>query len=972
MKKKGLIAFLCTSLTFVSFPAESSQRMSLDANELTSSLITSSAQDSIGYIWIGTEYGLNKYDGIELTGYYKEDSYKESLLDNSISAIYCDTEGRLWIGMSSGLQMYDHNSDSFKTVAFESDRNRLNVIDIIQSVSGRIWVNIYREGVFEVDPDTMTAKPMTQIIRSCGTSIISHIFIDKNKRVWIGSEDKGIFCMDPENGKVIRYSLDGTSSNNIEHIGENTDGTIIAANDGCIWTLDENSGKFKRMIQPAGTNLYIRDIVLRKNGELIAAAEHQGLWSIDVLNNKIEQINYEKANIVNILEDREGNLWCGCRHKGFMTISDTTETLSLNGIEPVLTNIYFGNRAVKINDLIDNRGRIKLKSENNSLRMTFSTMSMRYPEKISFRYRMSGLEKDWKRTRAGDNWIEYNMLPAGRYTMEVCAEGNDEVSAVWQKKIVVKKSWYYSIPINILYICILCGISILIFREIRRRRREETDERKFYYYANMAHEIRSPMVMIMNPIERLIKSENNPETIHILKIMKRNSQRVLRLMNHFLDSRKLDNGDMTLNIKETDLVGLIKDTLETFAYEAGKREISINFEYPYEKMIFKVDPDHMDTIVFNLVSNAITHTPDNGEVKVTLSMSQEYGNIEISIADTGAGIDEKEINKKFKTGLNLCQELVKLHNGTIWAENRSDKSGAIFTFSIPNLSGEEFTGIKPDGENIRISITESDLRYKPEKKVRVRNQERILIIEDDEETSHYLIEVLSLSYKITTARDGESGLKIALSETPDLIISETKLPGISGLQMIKRIKNNPNTTHIPIILISSTTDINEEMEGLEYGADIYMTKPFNTTILESRIDNLLKNRQRVKGKYSGAHQEDKIKTIEVTSNSDKLMERIMTVINEHLDNPDLNVEMLSSEVGLSRAQLHRKMKEMTGISTGEFIRNIRLKKAAELLAEKKINISQIAYIVGFSSQTHFSTAFRKFYGISPTEYIKNQ
>ena len=280
--------------------------------------------------------------------------------------------------------------------------------------------------------------------------------------------------------------------------------------------------------------------------------------------------------------------------------------------------------------------------------------------------------------------------------------------------------------------------------------------------------------------------------------------------------------------------------------------------------------------------------------------------------------------------------------------------------------------MKPAGEKHRINITESDLIYKPDKKIRVRNKERILIIEDDEETRHYLIEVLSPSYKITSAHDGESGLNMALSEIPDLIISETELPEISGLQIIKRIKNNPNTTHIPIILISSANDLNEEMEGLEYGADIYMTKPFNTAILESRIDNLLKNRQRVKGKFSGAHQEDKIKTIEVTSNSDKLMGRIMTVINGNLDNPDLNVEMLSTEVGLSRAQLHRKMKELTGISTGEFIRNIRLKKAAELLAEKKINVSQIAYIVGFSSQTHFSTAFRKFYGISPTEYMKNQ
>lgn len=963
---------ICTLLTFVSFPAKSSQRRNLEANKLTSSLITSSAQDSLGYIWIGTEYGLNRYDGIELKGYYEDATDTGSLLDNSISYIYCDREGRVWIGMTSGMQMYDQRSDSFKTIRFEGDCNRLNVTNIIQLVSGMIWASVYREGIFEIDPETMTAKPMQQISMLCSNANLNYIYEDDNQRIWIGSEDMGIFCIDENLQRVMRYDLDGTETNSIEHIAESEDGSIVAACDGGIWAFVEHDGKFKRMDQPEGSALYVRDIVLRKNGDLIAAAEHQGLWLIDKNNSRIEKIEYEKANIVNLLEDREENLWCGCLHKGFVTMMDTMSFGSLSELKLLLTNIYIGNRTVNISNLTDSKNRIMLKSDQNSLRMTFSTMSIRNSENISFRYRMDGLDKEWKKTRPGKNSIEYEKLPAGRYTMEVCAEGNDEATAMWQQKIIVRRPWYCSVAAYILYTCIACVAATLIIKDIRRRRREEVNERRFYYYANMAHEIRSPMVMIMNPIERLIKTENDPETLHILKTMKRNSQRVLRLMNQFLDTRKLDEGDMSINLRETDLVGLIKDTLETFAYETGKRGINIEFEYPYEKMIFNVDPDHIDTIVFNLVSNAITHTPYKGEVKVVLAMSKEYGNIDISIADTGPGIDEKEINKKFKAGLNLCQELVKLHNGSIWAENRSDRSGAIFTFRLPSISSEEFTGSRPEGEKIKISITESALKYKPEKKVRVKNQERILIIENDEETSHYLVDILSPSYKVLSAHDGESGLKIALMETPDLIISETELPGISGLQLIKRIKNNPNTTHIPIVLISSATDINEEMEVLDYGADIYMTKPFNIAILESRIDNLLKNRQRVKGKYSGSYQEDKIKTIEVTSNSDKLMGRIMTVINDNLDNPELNVEMLSTEVGLSRAQLHRKMKELTGISTGEFIRNIRLKKAAELLAEKKINVSQIAYIVGFSSQTHFSTAFRKFYGISPTEFMKNR
>ena len=369
-------------------------------------------------------------------------------------------------------------------------------------------------------------------------------------------------------------------------------------------------------------------------------------------------------------------------------------------------------------------------------------------------------------------------------------------------------------------------------------------------------------------------------------------------------------------------------------------------------------------------------------------MGKQYGNIEISVSDTGPGLDEKEIGRIFNRfyqtsaqqftdtrgfgiGLNLCQMLAELHNGNIVAENRQDRSGTVFTLTIPTVATSMENGM--DGGEIRsASISVSDSADRTRKKVRVKNTERILIIEDDEETRLYLEEMLSPSYKIMTARDGDSGLQRALTELPDLVLSDIVMPGMNGLQIVKRIKNNPNTTHIPVIILTSNTGMSDRIEGLELGADAYIVKPFDMDELLTTIDNILKNRQRIRGKYSGAHQEDKIKPIEIKGNSDKLMERIMKVINDNLDSPDLRVEMLSEEVGLSRAQLHRRIKEITGISTGEFIRNIRLKKAAELLAENKVNISQVAYMVGFSSQTHFSTAFRKFYGISPTEYINRE
>ena len=365
--------------------------------------------------------------------------------------------------------------------------------------------------------------------------------------------------------------------------------------------------------------------------------------------------------------------------------------------------------------------------------------------------------------------------------------------------------------------------------------------------------------------------------------------------------------------------------------------------------------------------------------EIILWCSSEYGFIELIVTDSGPGIEDKNLeaifrrffqvsednnstHKGFGVGLNLCQMLVEMHNGSITASNRTDgRSGAVFTVKLPFVHTATFSDTTTETSDKMVHTfisTASDGSLK-DRKSRVKTTNRILIIEDDEEILMFLKESMSPLYKVMTSNDGDIGLQKALTELPDLIISDVIMPGTDGFQIVKRIKNNPNTTHIPVVLLTSKADMSDRLKGIEYGADAYMVKPFNIDELHLTIENLLKNRQRIKGKYSGSFQEDKIKTIEIKGNSDKLMEKILKVVNDNLDNPDLKVEMLAEEVGLSRAQLHRRIKEMTGISTGEFIRNIRLKKAAELLSEKKINISQVAYMVGFS----------KYYGISPTEYI---
>ncbi len=1271
------------------------------AGQLTSSLVSSAIQDENGYIWIGTVYGLSRLDGIETTEYFHSQD-EGSLQDNFIREIFCDNEGRVWVGTITGMQMYCPETDSFKSVSFGGLAYVPNVSEIIQLKSGRIWAIVSRLGIYELDPESMTASPVGHITELCGTDHFNSIHEDKNERVWIGTDEDGVFCLDKSHKSVAQYKFTGNSEEQIDKIGENADGIIIIAAEGKVWMFDEVRKQFIPLKQPANTYLAVEDMLLTSDGEFLIATANSGLWRIDDRTQSVTarntifpaDINQSKANIVSLMEDREGNIWCGCFQRGMVMIPapdtdksfnfwklsaiegldygidhgatssllkdsegriwcgaqdgslfvlnedgsihrkftlehtaqclfedsrgniwigyenfgmsrlnpatgkvtyipelsqffvktiiehngttlyigtlghgiweydlrdgrcakltsddpynylllrnsyintlmidsrnrmwvghflgaacydlgtgrfleystdsilnssvgytlaetkdssiwigtnngifkwsdkdrnytnyDTENGLSSNMIcgivegydgnlwcstfrginrinrtdgtvttfgtssaassqefiqgifctdgktiyfgdsygitrfsppvnagsntrTVILTSLQVGNSKANINDYLKDGNVLSMKYNQNTFTIGFSTMSFRNAENIRFRYRLEGLDENWYTTSYGTSTITYNHLPAGRYTLEIFADENSEFSPTQRWSVHIGRPWYGKWWSFLIYAAVLCIMIVLTEITIRRHRNEEMNQQKLRYYVNVAHEIRSPMVMILNPIEKLIKNEEDPEKRHTLNTIKRNSTRVLRLMNDFLDIKKLDKGLMVPEFRDTNLVESIKETLSNFSYEAEKRNIDLVFEYAFEKMVFNVDPVHIDTIIFNLVSNALKFTPDGGEITISLRMSHQYGKIEISVSDTGTGIDEKEIglvfnrfyhtstkqftdHRGFGIGLNLCQMLAELHNGSIVVQNRLDRSGTVITLTLPTIT--ETTALGEAGTN-SVNVTEYQEKLK-QKKTRIKNTERILIIEDDEETRLYLEEMLSTSYKIMTAKEGDSGLQRALTELPDLILTDIVMPGANGLQILKRIKNNPNTTHIPVILLTSNTGMEDRLEGLEHGADGYIVKPFNIDELTTTIDNILKNRQRIRGKFSGAHQEDKIKPIEVKGNSDKLMERIMAVINDHLDDPDLRVEMLSEEVGLSRAQLHRRMKEITGISTGEFIRNIRLKKAAELLTEKKVNISQVAYMVGFSSQTHFSTAFRKFYGISPTEFMNRE
>ena len=489
----------------------------------------------------------------------------------------------------------------------------------------------------------------------------------------------------------------------------------------------------------------------------------------------------------------------------------------------------------------------------------------------------------------------------------------------------------------------------------------------------------------------------------MLLTIKYNTGRILNLINQLLDVRKIDKGQMPILCEEVDIRSFVNELLLVFTEQARLKKISLETKFPEKLPTVWIDPNNFDKVLVNLLSNAFKYTPENGviciEVKTgsnpkSSGLLQKY--MEISISDTGKGVNEKELKKIFNRfyqgdgshtmhslgfgiGLNLCQLLVKLHHGIIFAENRTDTQGCRFVIHLP-LGCKQFEKGR-NGKRWKPALDSTWRNGRPIYSITIPSREKVkyrktnysvLVIDDDDELRSFLKDNLAAYYHVDVAIDGVEGRKKAITQQPDIIISDVIMPNMDGIQLLKELKKNANTSHIPIILLTSQVEFSNRIEGLVQGADGYLCKPFNMEELMVLITNLIANRVRLKGKYSGSQtQEGKIVPVELQGNDEALMERIMSIINENLSNPNLNVEMLTQEVGISRTHLHRRMKEMTGTAPSDFIRNLRLQQATVLLENKDLSITQIAYAVGFTSQTHFSSAFKKVYGLSPMEYAQS-
>lgn len=959
-------------------------------------------------IWIGLDDGrlisVNEYGKL----------LSSHRFGGGISSMKASDSGKLYLGIDNhGLYELTPATGAIRQLVSVGGNYLANALT--EDQQGNVYLGIVGEGVVKVNPATGERIWLHDKEGNNKFRWTSSLFCDSRNRIWIGMFG-ALSIYDNATGNLTYLSerhpqmIKGVHNN----IAEDSHGNIWDATSNGLFIINPTDLTYERLTPNEGlSDINVSTIVFDADGNAWVGT-HDGLNRVDsdfnVIpfygKNDMSDSDYFSAAASS---DRSKLLFSG--EKG-ITILEPAKLkkpmfereifisgIDLNGKRINCTTLNASGEKV-MTDMKSNPDNLRLSFKDNSLVLRMSAKDFSDTDNLVFQWRIPGVVDDWASTAPGSGIIVLPHLQSGSHLLELRATENGLYSDVKTVRISVSYPWYLSTPAKIIYFLLICAFIALAWRVMKHKNAERVNEEKIKFFINISHEIRSPLTLILSPLERIMKKDHDAETTKNLNAIHRNANRILGLINQLLDIRKIDKGKMQIQCAETEFISFTRELVDIFKPQAEEKEINLNFEVAdpdLTRLEVWIDRNNFDKVLVNLISNAIKYTPVGGEItvavnRVTDMTAGDYA--EVTVKDTGIGLDEKNIGHIFDRfyqgkfnngdiplgfgiGLDLCRLLVELHNGSITAANRTDRRGSIFTVRIP-VGQDSADSQQAQDSGIESATPVRTLKPQPEltagnpqtvRRNRQNPSSKILIVDDDAEIRTFLSDILSGLGKVTEAINGEEAMRSIMESQPDVIISDVVMPGMDGLTLLKTLKSNVDTNHIPVILLSSKNDVADRMAGWDKGADGYMGKPFNVDELQAMVDNLIDNRLRLRGKFSGTQEQDgKIETPELKGNDKTLIDKIVTEINDHLEDPNLNVEKLCQEVGLSRAHLNRKMKELFGLTPSEFIRNVRLRKACELLRQPDVDISQIAYSVGFSSQPHFSTAFKRFTGVSPTEY----
>lgn len=938
-------------------------------------VIMSIFEDSEQNIWIGSYLnGMAKLDRQTGRCHYLTDL--KSPVGIPIERVYSfveDNEKRLWIAtMGNGLHCYDIKQNRFiKHSGKIVNNNWLTCLHY--SAGNKLYVGSY-DGLNCIDLNSEEYTSQHFLDRH----IIYSIYEDIRGDIWIGTSD-GLFHWNIQTLDFTLYNTaSGLPSNSIYSIQEDDGNLWISTNNG-LTQFDPQSHKMTNYYLPDGLqgNEFSKNVSFKDNNGTLYFGGVNG----------ITYFNPFKFS-------SPSRKWT-VRISDFYLHNTPVRKGMTSGGKPIISSSVF------------HANHFDLSHSDNSFTIEFATKELNAVERCIYHYSFDN--KVWSALPKGINRASFSDLTPGTHRLKVKALDNTIESDIKEITITIRPPWWGSIWAKAIYALLFIGaICLTIIRikhhyrirqeALKREHAEQLNESKLQFLINISHEIRTPISLITSPLSTLIKNETNEEKSEIYRTINRNAERVLRLMNQLLDVHKIDKGQMHLKFQQADIIPMIEDICNAFSQQAKHQDITLTFSHDgIHELPLWINPESFDKMVLNILSNAFKFTPKGGRISILLHI-EEANNSQgcqyavIQFVDTGTGINSKELDHIFnrfyqsKTspttaygvgiGLHLTRLLTELHHGTITAHNNPKNApGCNFIVRLPlgceHLAPEEINDAPYSAsQSTHDKTVDAIVPIIEGKKYISKTKFRILIADDNEEILHYLYQNLSFKYHIIKCKDGREALEQIFAKKPDLIISDIMMPEIDGITLCKKVKQNINLNTIPIILLTSKTEEEDKLSGLEAGADTYISKPFNIEILTRTIENLINSRESLKNVFNGQQSQDsKIQKIEAQSPNDKLLERITKVVNENISNPELNVEMISEKIGISRVHLHRKLKELTNQSTRDFIRNIRLKQAALLLSQERYTIAEVAWLTGFTNPNNFSTLFKDLYGIPPTTYM---
>ena len=985
---------------------------------------------SNGYTWVGTDKdGLYCLDQkLNVIKHFKEHSGMPALhaenFPSTILTLEEDNMGRVWIGSyKEGCGWIDTRSLTYHPQSLPQGPH-LSIFDIVSAPDGNLWIGTMGQGLLRFDTKTNDVKQyvmaeragLNRKVNSIANNYISQIALSPDKKRIYVATTMGVCAMDiaKEDWLSIFNGQNTPNYGTPIRIAREFGGKLrIGTNDGLFCYNLKTHQMEHHGVESGLADNGISSIEEDKQGNLWIGTDH-GLCCVNTKTQVVS--NYFVDNGLQSNEFSDGASWTAPNGKmifgglGGITWFDPKEIkerkwkaevkltgFSVNG-EPVTPATMSDFWKITDSPVISSN-RFVLGPSDNSFAIQLSTLTYDTPEHIVYRYCINN--EEWVRMQPGVNEITFSHLSPGNYEFCVVADQNGISTPERCFTVVIHAPWYRT-PLAYLIYILIAAVLFWWYRKSHRRREqerlrmqehihaEEMADAKLRFFMNISHEIRTPMTLIVTPLLSLIKQDDDPHRRSIYETIRRNAERILGLINQMMDLRKIDKGQMVMHMCETDLISFVGDIHTLFAQQAKTKNIKFKYEHDATILPVWIDRGNFDKIIVNILSNAFKFTPTGGEICIRLAHNDTQ--VSIAVSDNGETIPEDKLERIFERfyqspssvndrnigtgiGLDLTRSLVELHHGTIEAHNHPDGKGCEFVVTIPmgcgHLKPEEMIMEKQDVAHSNLLIDDDIITEAPvETEQPKRHHQRLIIVEDDAEIRDYLQSELSTDYDIITCCNGKEGLQATLKEHPNLIISDIMMPEMDGNTLCSKIKSNATTSHIPVILLTAKSRDEDMLEGLGIGADAYIVKPFNMDILRRTIVNLIHSHQLLQLKYGRNDQlEELVEDIKMKSPDDKLLERVMSVINKNIGNSELSVDKIADEVGISRVHLHRKMKELTGQTPHDFIRNIRLKKAATLLSSGDMNVSEIMYACGFSNAASFSTVFKKLYGLSPREYM---